>query len=266
MVIELHQLTAALYLAASLTTFVGLALPSSPLGRAAIWLLAAAAIGHGLAFAQLHALVPPPPLTDLPLAVSLMAWLAVLFVLGLVLLRRRRLESLAGLVAALAFVGVFYASLSLRRTVEGGSEPVGGWPHLHVILASAGIALLGVAGLAGLLFLAEDRRLRAKRRLEWVRGLPSLEALDRVNLLALALGFPLLTFGVVAGMLWTEDMTGQLWAGGAHATWSALAWAIYLALAVARFGVGWRGREAAASAAAGFAFLLFAVIGVGIAA
>ena len=264
MVIELTQLTAGLYLAASLATFAGLALPVSPLGRLATWLLRLGACSHGVAFALLHTLATPPPLTDLPMAVSLMAWLAVLF--ALLLMRRGRLESLAGLVAPFAFLGVFYAGLSLRRVVPGGAEPVGGWPHLHVILASAGIALLGVAGLAGLLFLAEDRRLKAKRRAEWVRRLPSLEALDRVNLLSLALGFPLLTCGVVAGMLWTEDMTGRLWAGGAHATWSALAWAVYLALAVARFGIGWRGREAAASAAAGFAFLLFAVVGVGIAA
>ena len=264
MVIELLQLTAGFYLAASLATCAGLALPSSPLGRTAAWLLLLGAVSHGLAFASLHTLPSPPPLSDLSMAVSLIAWLAVLFALAL--LRRGGLESLAGLVAPFAFLGVFYATLSLRRAAPGGGEPVGGWPHLHVILASAGIALLGVAGLAGLLFLAEDRRLKTKRHVGWGRRLPSLEALDRVNLLSLALGFPLLTCGVIAGMLWTEGTTGRLWAGGAHATWSAIAWAVYLALAVARFGVGWRGREAAASAAAGVAFLLLAVIGVGVVA
>jgi len=264
LVIELHQLTAVLYLAAGLATCAGLALPSVPLGRAALWLLLLGACSHGLAFARLHSLSSPPPLTDWPVAVSLMAWLAVLFALAL--LRRDRLESLAGLVAPFAFLGVFYATLGLGRTAPEAGVPGGGWPHLHVILASAGIALLGVAGLAGLLFLAEDRRLKAKRHVEWERRLPSLEALDRVNLLALALGFPLLTCGVVAGMLWTEGTTGRLWVGGAHATWSAIAWAIYLALAVARFAVGWRGREAAATAAAGFVFLVLAVIGVGVVA
>jgi ABC-type uncharacterized transport system permease subunit len=189
-----------------------------------------------------------------------MAWLAVLS--ALLLLRRGRLAVLAGLVAPFAFVAELWASSSLRVTSGAVAEAVGRWPHLHVILASAGLALLGVAGLAGVLFLAEDRRLKAKRPLPLRGGLPSLEALDRVNVLALALGFPLLTFGVVAGMIWTEAMTGHLWAGGAHATWSALAWAIYLALVIARFAAGCRGREAAAFAAAGFAFLLFAVLGV----
>jgi ABC-type uncharacterized transport system permease subunit len=260
LVIELHQLTAAFYLAASLATCVGLALPAPGVARAGRWLLALGALLHGLAFARLHTLDPPPPLTHPPAAASLMAWLAVLS--ALLLLRRGRLSVLAGLVAPFAFVAVLWASSSIRVTAGAGALAVGGWPHLHVILASGGLALLGVAGLAGLLFLLEDRRLKAKRPVPLAGGLPSLEALDRVNLLALAIGFPLLTFGVVSGMIWTESMTGRLWSGGAHATWSVIAWAIYLALAVARFAAGWRGREAAAFAAAGFAFLLFAVLGV----
>jgi ABC-type uncharacterized transport system permease subunit len=161
-----------------------------------------------------------------------------------------------------AFAGTLYASATL-----GGLDPVtatagGRWPHLHVILASAGLSLLGVAGIAGLLFLAEARQLKAKRPVAPRRPLPSLEALDRVNVIALALGFPLLTLGVVAGMIWTHGLTGRFWDGGAHATWTGIAWGIYGALVVARFSFGWRGRDAAACAAAGFAFLFFAVIGV----
>ena len=260
MVIFLHQLTAAFYLLATLGTALGLALPSHRLARLAVWTLVAAALLHAAAFAGLHNLDPPPPLTARPAAVSLMAWLAVAF--ALVLLRRGRLESLAGLVAPFAFAGTLYASATL-----GGIDPVaasgsGRWPHLHVILASAGLSLLGVAGIAGLLFLAEARQLKAKRPVAPRRPLPSLEALDRVNVIALALGFPLLTLGVVAGMIWTHGLTGRFWDGGAHATWTGIAWAIYGALVVARFSFGWRGRDAAACAAAGFAFLFFAVIGV----
>jgi ABC-type uncharacterized transport system permease subunit len=259
LVIELHQLSAALYLVASLGTFVGLALPEERAARVARALLAAGALAHGIAFARLHTLDPPPPLTHLPAAVSLMAWLAVLS--ALLLLRRGRLANLAGLVAPFAFAAVWWAGASLRASAGAPVDAGGRWPHLHVILASAGFSLLGVAGLAGLLFLAEDRTLKAKRP-SLLRGrLPSLEALDRVNLLSLALGFPLLTFGVIAGMVWSQGLTGRPWSGGAHATWSAVAWAIYLALVVARFAAGWRGREAAACAAAGFAFLLFAVLG-----
>jgi len=259
--IELHQLAAALYLVAALAAILGLVLPRARFGRAAPWLLGAGALAHGLAFARLHTLPNPPALTHLPSAVSLSAWLAVL--VSLFLLRRARFGALTALVAPAAFVAVFFASLSLRGLGPAAPVDMGSWPHLHVIFASAGIALLGVAGLAGTLFLAEDRALKAKRARAWRSRLPSLEALDRVNAATLAMGFPVLSAGVIAGMLWTQGETGRLWVGGAHAIWSTLAWAIYAALATARFGAGWRGREAAASAAAGFAFLLFVVIGVG---
>lgn len=259
--IELHQLTAAAYLVAGVAGLLGLALPQPRLARAGRMLLAVGAVVHGLAFASLHTLPHPPPLTDLGSAVSLMSWLAV--IASLALLRRGRLEGLASLVGPLAFLGVFFEGLTLDRAAPATAPAGGSWAHLHVILASGGLALLGVAGLTGALFLLEDRALKAKRPASWGSRLPSLEALDRVNAAALAGGFPLLTCGVVAGMLWTQGQTGRLWAGGAHAVWSSVAWGIYLALVFARFAVGWRGREAAACAALGFAFLLFVVVGVG---
>jgi ABC-type uncharacterized transport system permease subunit len=260
--IELHQLTAALYLVAAAAGLLGLAWPRTRFGRAAPWLLGAAALAHGLAFARLHTLPHPPSLTHLPSAVSLSAWLTVL--VSLALMRRARFGALVALVAPLAFAAVFFASLSLRR-IEPGVAPLdaGSLPHLHVIFASAGVALLGVAGLAGALFLAEARAIKAKRPAAWRDRIPSLEALDRVNAATLAAGFPLLSCGVIAGILWTHGETGALWVGGAHAIWSLCAWAIYGALVIARFGAGWRGRESAAFAAAGFAFLLFVMVGVG---
>lgn len=261
MVIEVLHITAALYLLAGLAAISGIALPRARFGRATRWLLAAGAILHGIAFTRLHTLPNPPQLTDLPSALSLAAWLAV--IVNLLLLRGGRLEGLAVLVAPLAFLSVFYESFAFYAMAPPVAADAGSWPHLHVILASAGLALLGIAGLAGMLFLAEDRALKAKRVPALRRGLPSLEALDRVNATTIAMGFPLLTCGVIAGMLWTQGETGHLFVGGAHAVWSVIAWAIYLALVVARFAAGWRGREAAACAALGFAFLLFVVIGVG---
>jgi ABC-type uncharacterized transport system permease subunit len=259
-VTPLHQLAAAFYLAATLATTLGLALSHARLARVSVWCLAAAVLVHGLALVDLHFLEPPPALTTLPAAVSLMGWLAVGF--ALLLLRRGRLESLAGLVAPFAFAAALYAAATLAGVEPAAREAAGRWPHLHVVLASAGLSLLGVAGVAGVLFLTENRALKAKRGRPPGRTLPSLEALDRVNVMALAAGFPLLTCGVIAGMVWSQALTGRVWDGGPHATWTGIAWVIYAALVLARFAMGWRGREAAACAAAGFAFLLFAVVGV----
>ena len=94
--------------------------------------------------------------------------------------------------------------------------------------------------------------------------MPSLEALDRVNRVALVLGFPLLTLGVLTGSLWLDARVGQFFSGSLHEAWTLIAWMIYLGLVSLRF-IGHQGaRQAAASAVAGFAFLLFAVVGVGL--
>jgi ABC-type transport system involved in cytochrome c biogenesis permease subunit len=261
-VIALHQATAALYLAAGLAAALGLALPAPRARRAGVWLLGAGALLHTLSFLALHRAPEPPPLATLPAALSLMVWIAVCFFLALA--RRARLSGLVVVLAPAAFLGVFAAALGIGRPAGSGLAPSASWSHLHVLLSSAGLALLAVAGLAGLCFVAEHRRLKAKRPLPVSRALPSLEALDRVNRIALGAGFLLLTLGLVTGVLWVRAVTGQLWPGTAHASWTLVAWGIYAVLAAARFGAHQGARESALAAFGGFAFLLFAVVGIGV--
>jgi len=261
MAIQLHQVTAALYLLSGLIAWLGFGLRSPRLERVSVGLLLAGAVAHLGAFGALHALDPTPSLTDLPTAISFTACVGSLFFLAL--MRRLRLAGLTMLVAPVAFVSVFLAAVHLPQAQPPEAGGAGPWPHLHVVLSSLGVALLGLSGLAGLLFLAVHRGIKAKRALEPLIPLPSLEALDRVNTMALAAGFPLLSIGVVTGMIWVQTTVGTLWSGTAHQTWTAVAWAVYAALVAIRFGAGQGARQAALSSVAGFAFLFFAVIGVG---
>jgi ABC-type transport system involved in cytochrome c biogenesis permease subunit len=259
--VELHQIAAALYLAAGIGSLLGLVLPAKRMSRGGAWGLALGAVVHGFAFATLHTLEPPPPLTGLSSVISMSAWMAVIFLL--LLMWRVRLPGLAATIGPVAFLAVFVAALQLPNAAASANME-GTWPHAHVLLASAGLALLGLAGLAGVFFLAEHRQVKLKRGslVRW--KLPTLEALDRVNTVALALGFPLLTLGMMTGMAWQYAALGTLWSGGIHETWMALAWMIYAGLVITRFLGSQGARQAAASAVAGFAFLLFAVVGVGI--
>jgi len=258
---EFQQTAAALYLAAGVGALLGLVLPAPRILVGARIGLALGAVAQAAAFATLHRLEPAPALTDLPLAVSVTAWLAAIF--GLVLVSRIQLPGFVPALAFTAFFGAFSTTLA-GSAGPVGSEGAGGVPHAHVLLASAGLAALGLAGLAGLFFLLEHRSLKRRRPVLRRVPLPSLEALDRVNRVALALGFPLLTFGVLTGVLWNEARAGRMLAGGPHETFTVIAWLIYLGLVGLRF-VGHQGaRQAAASALAGFAFLVFAVVGVGL--
>ena len=267
MSVLLLQLTSVVYLAAGLLAGAALVVSHARLSRLAVATLGAGALLHGLSFTALHSAEVTPPLTSGPIAASFMAWVGTLAFLAL--LWRFRLVGLVALVAPLSFVGVFYAALSPAAVsvpdLGAGSLPdlgAGSLPHAHVLLASAGFALLGIAGVAGAAFLAEHRRLKRKRHLEATAPWPSLEALDRVNALSLAVGFPLLTLGVVTGALWVRAIHGAPWTGTAHETWCLVAWGIYAVLVGLRFGAGQGARRSALTALAGFAFASFAVIGV----
>lgn len=258
--IELQQTAAAIYLAAGVGALMGIALPSARASRGAVWGLALGALVQAAALATLHRQEPVPSLTSLPLAVSFMVWVAVLFLL--VFMWRVRLTGLAAVAGPVAFLAVFLASTGVPVEAGPSIQADGPVPHAHVLLSSAGLGLLGVSGIAGVFFLLEHRRIKRKQIVSRGFRLPSLEALDRVNVTALAVGFPLLTLGVVTGSAWLQSARGIAWSGSGHETWTIIAWGIYAGLTVARFAGHQGARQAAASAVAGFVFLLFAVVGV----
>ena len=260
--IELQQTAAALYLAAGVGALIGISLPSPRASRGAVVGLALGAVVQAVALATLHRQDPVPSLSSPSTLTSYIVFVAMLFLL--VFMWRVRLTGLAALAGPLAFLAIFVSSTySARRAADPVAEAAGGAiPHAHVLLSSAGLALLAVSGLAGVFFLLEHRRLKSKRVVTGAFKLPSLEALDRVNVAALAVGFPLLTLGVVTGSAWLHSVTGRAWSGSHHETWTIIAWGIYAGLAASRFAGRQGARQAAASAVAGFVFLLFAVVGV----
>jgi ABC-type transport system involved in cytochrome c biogenesis permease subunit len=259
---SLHQLSAAAYLVAALLAVLGLGLAGARFSRAAVGVLGGGLALQTAALLALHGLDPTPPLTELPLAVSLMGWIGT--AAYLLLLLRVRGAGLVVLVAPLAFVGVVFASVAPPPAPVAPAAASPFWSHLHVLLASAGLALLGLAGAAGVLYVVHHRAIKAKRPGPLRVPLPSLESLDRVNALALGAGFLLLTLGLLSGVAWVQVSEGRLWPGGLHANATALAWALYAALVAARFVAPLGARQSALSSAAGFAVLLAAVVGLGL--
>ena len=261
MVFEFYQLAAAIYLVAAVAAALGFTLPSERLSRAAVLGLSLGVVVHAMAFWQLHEGESTPPLTDLAYVVPFVVWMLTVFYLLLMI--RVRLIGLAVVVAPLAFIGTFVEFLG-APAVESGAQPASPiWSHIHVLLASAGLALLAVAGVAGGLYVARHRTIKSKRPSAIRLPLPSLEALDRVNALSLVVGFLLLSLGVVTGVLWTQAVDGRLWPATAHANATLVAWLVLAVLVAARFGAGQGARQSALSSMAGFTLMLLAVIGAG---
>ena len=189
-------------------------------------------------------------------SLNLFVWLVVAAYLIWGCQARYRLLGLAVMPLAVLLFGLARA---------GGGTGAGGETHLsnvflvlHVGLVLAGFAGLTLATALSALYLWQERRL--KRREAGILRLraPSLAALDSLAARTIAVALPVLTLGIAIGLvrLLQEGRFDALMAV------TLLAWLVYSAFLVLRFGAGWRGRRAAYVTFAGFALVVVAWLAV----
>ena len=118
-----------------------------------------------------------------------------------------------------------------------------------------------VAFMAGALFLLQERQLKRKRMGRLFHALPALERLDRVNFLAIGVGFGLLTLGTFCGFLGTGTRLGRWWIGDSKELLTVLLWGSYLILWLMRLRATLRGRRVALLSILGFSLVVFTVLG-----
>ena len=92
--------------------------------------------------------------------------------------------------------------------------------------------------------------------------LPASDLLDEVGYKTIAIGFPLLTIGIITGAFWANVAWGTYWSWDPKETWSLIVWLIYAAYLHARITKGWKGKKAALLSIVGFSATLFCYLGV----
>jgi cytochrome c-type biogenesis protein CcsB len=171
---------------------------------------------------------------------------------------------LGAFVSPAVLVMMIAASVGL---MDGDSIPSalrGPWVSIHVVFLLTGGALFVLAFLTGTMYLLQDNLIKNKK-VGGVSGLlPSLRDLDRINHICIVWGFPLLTFGIIAGSIWARTVWGTSWHWDPKQICTAISWVIYAVLIHQRLVIGWKGRKAALLSIIGFAGLLFAFIGVNV--
>ncbi len=192
------------------------------------------------------------PFASFPEAVSVAVWAVVL--LELWAERQYRIRVLG------AFVLPVVVVLSVSGTMAGPALQSTAlhnvWITVHVVLALLGIAAFVLNFAGSIMYLLQERQLKARRPSTFYYRLPSLETLDRLTFRALTLGFPFLTVGLMLGALWTGRFHPLI-------AFSAVAWVIYAFTLASRVVAGWRGRRAAYCAILGFAALVL-TLGAGV--
>lgn len=142
-------------------------------------------------------------------------------------------------------------------------EEMLGWLTLvHIFLVIAGEALFILASCAGAMFIIQNNLLKNKKPGRMSRLLPALHDLDRINHLGLLWGFPILTAGIFAGIVFAGHTWESGWLMDPKVLWTAAAWVCYGFLLHQRLAIGWRGIRMAFISCAVLVLLLISYSGV----
>jgi ABC-type uncharacterized transport system permease subunit len=145
------------------------------------------------------------------------------------------------------------------------------WGTVHGIFLLAGAVFTCVAFFAGLMYLVQMRRLKTKRPYRFGLTLPSLEHSERINRGAITLAFPLLTFGLLIGVVLSvaaryeanlAPTTHALQWNDPKVLSALLMWLVFAVLLHARFRPAMRGKSVMILTIVAFAFLVFTWVGV----
>jgi ABC-type transport system involved in cytochrome c biogenesis permease subunit len=133
------------------------------------------------------------------------------------------------------------------------------WGAVHgslVLLAAIG---LSVACLASLMYLVQARRLRSKLAPGKGLRLPSLERLSQMNRRAITWAFPLLTAGLLLGLILLAQRASAEWTALKISTTVAL-WLAFAVLLYLRYATGVSNRRLAVLTIAAFGLLLVTLV------
>ena len=152
----------------------------------------------------------------------------------------------------LVFLMAFAAALGQQPPDFTSPIMRSGWLFAHIALIFTGYAALFLSFAASLLYLAQEKTLKSKQPSTLMTRLPALQVIDDIGYKSLLLGFPFMTFGLIAGSVVAQAKFGATWFHDPKVILSLLMWGVYMVLLYTRWNSGWRGRRAAYLATVAF--------------
>lgn len=163
-------------------------------------------------------------------------------------------------------IGAFVSPIAFIATLQSIIIPSGliatdpslnnPWIIFHITLIFLGQAFFAIAFISGLLYIFQENQLKNKKIANYLKKLPSLTTLDRINHFSLLVGFPFLTIGLATGHILAKEIWAENWVWGAKETWSTVTWLLYAFLINGRISSGWKGKKSAMGAIIGFAIVV----------
>ena len=194
---------------------------------------------------------------------QMMAWFVVLCGIVLWLTVKQEMPLIFGALLALILYG--FSAPSLQEVVRMPARLNASFYALHIGALFLSIALIAIACAAGAAFLCLDYRLKNRKGLPaFLRDVPALNILDRINALATMVGFPLFTVGIICGLFYAKPVFGGTVTGDPKEIISIAVWALLALLFYNRLARGWYGRKPARLMGVIFALCVFSIVGVNV--
>jgi cytochrome c-type biogenesis protein CcsB len=130
-----------------------------------------------------------------------------------------------------------------------------GWLGIHTSLSILGESAFAFAFIISIMYLIQERQLKAKRLGVIFHRLPSLDIMDTLGYKSLTIGWPLFTLGMITGAIWANSAWGTYWSWQPKETSSLIIWVVYLSFLHLRT-IGWRGKKMALLTIFGFVLVL----------
>ncbi len=248
-------------------------IPDQRLGRGPVgfWVTTAVVLtcvglaGHGAGVLTRGLAVHRLPWGDMYEFVTALTCVAVAFFLAAMIRYRAYYMGLFVMASVVLVLGL---AETVIYTPAGALPPAlqSYWLAIHVTAMTLATGIFFVAAVTGITYLVVDRHARrvAAGRPPGADGilrrLPGSAELDRLAYRTVVFGFPIWTFGVIAGGIWADFAWGSYWSWDPTETWAFITWVVYACFLHARATAGWRGRRAAIIQLTGFCCLLFNVL------
>lgn len=236
------------YCACAIGEIVTLNSPVPVWRRRLVWLLAAAALVHLAALAA-HFVRHDWPQNAFWLSFASLAMVTI----HLVTSWRFGMSALGVFVLPLSVALVVLSEVTAHRAVA--ATPGSSWTLLHAALMMLGYSAFVVSFVVALLYLHQERRLKARNLRAVLRWVPPLEDLDKGNYHLIRFGFAALTLAIATGLVGALATDVRKTLTDPTVILTVLTWILYAALFQLRQTSTLRGRKIALLA-------LIALVGV----
>lgn len=251
------ELALTLYFAGFLLSLAGIVRKKQDLDKAVLVCSFSGFILHSIYLALRYLKSDQAPVFSMHEANSFFAW-SILFISFFIFFRNK--AKILNFIIILSFAFMFVSAFFPRTIPSIKPELKSIWIDIHALMAVFGIALFSLAFIFSILYLIQERAIKAKKFGGLESIIPNLEVLDKINYHLIFWGFPIYTIALIVGFAKYISLLGFLF--DPKEIWSFLTWIVYLSIFYLRVKGDWRKKRAAYLTIFAFLLIIFGFFGI----